>query len=187
VLGASSAYSTSSTSSSSSASSSSEERYTAVVAACALDIDMAEWPAGDSTIIGEKGSIHAVSFKLIVVTLPCMLILRAAAYVCSRRRLSLYFNCALERLQHLIVYIVHHCHYQRFDCAPYRCLMSDVSIVEWYCCNTGITISGGQKARIALARALLSSADVVLLDDPLSALDNTVGRHVMDRRVTVLL
>jgi ABC-type multidrug transport system fused ATPase/permease subunit len=53
--------------------------------------------------------------------------------------------------------------------------------------KTGITISGGQKARIALARALLSSADVVLLDDPLSAVDNTVGRHVMDRRVTVLL
>jgi ABC-type bacteriocin/lantibiotic exporter with double-glycine peptidase domain len=52
--------------------------------------------------------------------------------------------------------------------------------------KTGITISGGQKARIALARALLSSADVILLDDPLSALDNTVGRHVMDRRVTVL-
>jgi ABC-type transport system involved in cytochrome bd biosynthesis fused ATPase/permease subunit len=70
VLGAGSAYSTSS-------SSASEERYTAVVAACALDIDMAEWPAGDSTIIGEKGIIHAVLFKPMIVTLPCMLILRA--------------------------------------------------------------------------------------------------------------
>jgi hypothetical protein len=80
VLGAGSAYSTSSSSgssSSSSSSSASEERYTAVVAACALDIDMAEWPAGDSTIIGEKGIIHAVLFKPMIVTLPCMLILRA--------------------------------------------------------------------------------------------------------------
>ena len=46
---------------------------------------------------------------------------------------------------------------------------------------TGITVSGGQKARIALARAMLSKADVLLLDDPLSALDNAVGRQVMDQ------
>jgi hypothetical protein len=56
VLGASSAYTTNTSSSSSSSSSGSEEKYTAVVAACALDVDMAEWPAGDSTIIGEKGN-----------------------------------------------------------------------------------------------------------------------------------
>jgi ABC-type multidrug transport system fused ATPase/permease subunit len=63
VLGASSAYRTSSSSSTSGTSSSaSEERYTAVVAACALDVDMAEWPAGDSTIIGEKGNLNTVFF-----------------------------------------------------------------------------------------------------------------------------
>lgn len=42
----------------------------------------------------------------------------------------------------------------------------------------GITLSGGQKARVALARAAYSRAAIVLLDDPLSAVDNSTGRHL---------
>jgi ATP-binding cassette subfamily C (CFTR/MRP) protein 1 len=41
--------------------------------------------------------------------------------------------------------------------------------------------SGGQKARLSLARALYARADIYLFDDPLSALDSHVGRHVFDR------
>ena len=42
----------------------------------------------------------------------------------------------------------------------------------------GITISGGQRQRVAIARAVYAQADVVLLDDPLSAMDAHVGGHV---------
>ena len=45
----------------------------------------------------------------------------------------------------------------------------------------GISISGGQKARLSLARAAYSNADIQLLDDPLSAVDPRVGRHLFTR------
>ncbi|XP_077862519.1 ATP-binding cassette sub-family C member 9-like [Saccoglossus kowalevskii] len=47
----------------------------------------------------------------------------------------------------------------------------------------GINISGGQKHRICLARALYSNTDVVILDDPLSALDVHVSGHVMEKAI----
>ncbi|KAJ3124191.1 hypothetical protein HK100_011319 [Physocladia obscura] len=43
----------------------------------------------------------------------------------------------------------------------------------------GVTVSGGQKARISLARALYSDASLVVLDDPLSAVDAPTARHLL--------
>ena len=51
----------------------------------------------------------------------------------------------------------------------------------------GITVSGGQKARINIARAAYNDADIVLLDDPLSAVDAHVGRQLLDECICGLM
>lgn len=44
----------------------------------------------------------------------------------------------------------------------------------------GVNMSGGQKQRINLARSVYNNADVYLLDDPLSAVDAHVGKHIFE-------
>ncbi|CAH4037822.1 unnamed protein product [Pieris brassicae] len=45
----------------------------------------------------------------------------------------------------------------------------------------GINLSGGQKQRVSLARAVYCDADNYFLDDPLSAVDSHVGKHIFDK------
>ncbi|XP_074600383.1 ATP-binding cassette sub-family C member 4-like [Brevipalpus obovatus] len=45
----------------------------------------------------------------------------------------------------------------------------------------GVALSGGQRARLALARAIYHEADIYLLDDPLSAVDAQVAEQIFDR------
>ncbi|KAG0082431.1 Multidrug resistance-associated protein 1 [Podila epicladia] len=45
----------------------------------------------------------------------------------------------------------------------------------------GSNLSGGQKQRVSLARAVYHKSDIVLMDDPLSAVDQNVGKHIFDQ------
>lgn len=51
----------------------------------------------------------------------------------------------------------------------------------------GITVSGGQKQRLNIARAIYFNSDIVIMDDPLSAVDAHVGRHIFDNAICGLL
>lgn len=51
----------------------------------------------------------------------------------------------------------------------------------------GVTLSGGQKARLSLARAVYSDNDILLLDDPLSAVDSKVGKKLFENVIKNLV
>ncbi|KAF9904913.1 hypothetical protein EC991_002213 [Linnemannia zychae] len=51
----------------------------------------------------------------------------------------------------------------------------------------GVTLSGGQRARVSLARAAYRDSDIYILDDPLSAVDPKVGRALFDNCINGLL
>lgn len=51
----------------------------------------------------------------------------------------------------------------------------------------GMTLSGGQKARIALARAVYQDKPIYLLDDIISAVDSKVAKHIFQHCIMGLL
>ena len=53
--------------------------------------------------------------------------------------------------------------------------------------DRGVQLSGGQRARIGLARAIYRDADVLVADDPLSAVDARVGRQLFNDAITGLV
>lgn len=72
---------------------------------------------------------------------------------------------------------------ERYDAVIEGCaLFPDLTILEsgdlTEIGELGITLSGGQKQRVSLARAIYSAADVLILDDCLSAVDSHTGKHL---------
>jgi len=65
----------------------------------------------------------------------------------------------------------------------FSCLKSDLDILinkdETEIGEKGVNLSGGQKARVSLARALYKNSDIYLFDDPLSAVDAHVGNYIL--------
>lgn len=66
----------------------------------------------------------------------------------------------------------------------FSCLENDIKILvrgdQTEIGEKGINLSGGQKARLSLARAIYSDNDIMLFDDPLSAVDVHVGKFLFD-------
>ncbi|KIY46182.1 P-loop containing nucleoside triphosphate hydrolase protein [Fistulina hepatica ATCC 64428] len=74
----------------------------------------------------------------------------------------------------------------RYKKVLYQCgLMRDLELFdagdETEVGAKGLTLSGGQKARVTLARAIYSSAEIILLDDVLAALDVHTSKWVVDK------
>ena len=77
---------------------------------------------------------------------------------------------------------------KRFDEAiKYSCMTDDLKILakgaETLLGDKGVNLSGGQKIRLSIARAMYSDRDVYLFDDPISALDIHVGKYVMEEGI----
>ncbi|KAJ3124763.1 Multidrug resistance-associated protein 1 [Physocladia obscura] len=68
-------------------------------------------------------------------------------------------------------------------CSLVKDLNSFPSGIKTQIGEKGINLSGGQKARIALARAIAKNPDIYILDDPLSALDAHVSKSVFDEAI----
>ncbi|CAD8048099.1 unnamed protein product [Paramecium sonneborni] len=67
----------------------------------------------------------------------------------------------------------------------YSCLEQDIKILDkgeaTMIGEKGVNLSGGQKARVSLARALYSDSDIYLLDDLISAVDMHVGKFIIEK------
>ncbi|KAH0815457.1 hypothetical protein GEV33_007334 [Tenebrio molitor] len=89
-------------------------------------------------------------------------------------RQNILFGLPMDKLRYKTV--IKKCALERdFTLLPY----GDKTIVG----DRGVSLSGGQRARINLARAVYKQADIYLLDDPLSAVDTHVGKQLFENCV----
>jgi ATP-binding cassette subfamily C (CFTR/MRP) protein 4 len=84
--------------------------------------------------------------------------------------------------------------YQQYDREKYErvlkscCLITDLQSFPagdaTVTGEKGVNLSGGQKARISLARALYTPADIYLFDDPLAAVDPNIARQIFQQCIS---
>ncbi|XP_044752072.1 probable multidrug resistance-associated protein lethal(2)03659 isoform X2 [Coccinella septempunctata] len=134
-------------------------------------------------VIGPVGSGKSSLFQTILKELPLMdgsLVVNGEISYASQEpwlfsgtvRQNILFGLPMDKLRYKTV--VKTCALERdFTLLPY----GDKTLVG----DRGVSLSGGQRARINLARAVYKEADIYLLDDPLSAVDTHVGKELFDK------
>ncbi|XP_047107556.1 ATP-binding cassette sub-family C member 4-like [Schistocerca piceifrons] len=153
------------------------------------DINLTVKPGQLCAVIGPVGSgksslLHAVLGELPLKT-GHMITGGSIAYACQEPWIfvgSVRQNILFGQPYHPEKYreVVRVCALKRdFEMLPY----GDRTLVG----EKGISLSGGQRARINLARAVYRNADIYLLDDPLSAVDTHVGKHLFDECINSYL
>lgn len=137
-------------------------------------------------MIGPVGSGKSSLFHVILQELPLVegtLKVNGAISYASQEpwlfagsvRQNILFGQPMDKLRYKTV--VKKCALERdFSLLPY----GDKTIVG----DRGVSLSGGQRARINLARAVYKQADIYLLDDPLSAVDTHVGKELFEQCIT---
>ena len=134
-----------------------ERLYKSTLKACALETDLEILPAGDQTEIGEKVGHTPSHHHTHTVT-------SFHAHSFTLDITSPYHHISQNYFYALIT---------SHTLAP--------SHPHTLTPSQGINLSGGQKQRVSLARAVYQEADVYLMDDPLSAVDSHVGKHIFDQ------
>ncbi|XP_018576445.1 probable multidrug resistance-associated protein lethal(2)03659 isoform X2 [Anoplophora glabripennis] len=137
-------------------------------------------------IIGPVGSGKTSLFHVILQELPLLegtLKINGVISYASQEpwlfagtvRQNILFGLPMDKLRYKTV--VKKCALERdFQLLPY----GDKTTVG----DRGVSLSGGQRARINLARAVYKQADIYLLDDPLSAVDTHVGKQLFEQCIT---
>ncbi|CAI4045668.1 hypothetical protein SKDZ_12G0420 [Saccharomyces kudriavzevii ZP591] len=155
------------------------------------NIDHFEAKRGDLVcVVGRVGAGKSTFLKAILGQLPCMsgskgsippkLIIRASSLAyCSQE--SWIMNSSVREN----ILFGHKFDKAYYDLTIKACqLLPDLKILpdgdETLVGEKGISLSGGQKARLSLARAVYSRADIYLLDDVLSAVDAEVSKNIVE-------
>ncbi|GAA6028671.1 hypothetical protein JCM8097_007340 [Rhodosporidiobolus ruineniae] len=78
-----------------------------------------------------------------------------------------------------------------WECVRAACLLADFDQLPdgdlTEIGERGIALSGGQRQRVSIARTLYFDADIILFDDPLSAVDAHVGAHIFEHSMQGML
>ncbi|KAJ4932488.1 hypothetical protein JOQ06_010909, partial [Pogonophryne albipinna] len=178
-----------------------EAWYQRVVEACALQPDLEILPAGDETEIGEKAAGSTVTKKTVGGN---TLHHNGSNPAAPEGRLKFdneHLNDSekspdLNRIEHLWRKLkLPEAKHQPQNLKDLKRIFREewTNILPEMCTDletyfkkrltSGVNLSGGQKQRVSLARALYCDRAVYLLDDPLSAVDAHVGKHIFDQAI----